>query len=133
MPNMLPPVVVTIDVLRADSIASDLVRRLFAAEQTSEVADSLFDTESIVIANGEPRLATPRLAGVTSGGQLQLITSRVATTGVFVWGVLEYRWLPASGNAIASTGLATVVLAQRRDGTWRLVHLHSSSGDPEGP
>ncbi|HRP07729.1 MAG TPA: nuclear transport factor 2 family protein, partial [Gemmatimonadales bacterium] len=61
---------------------------------------------------------------------VQLVTSQVSTSGAFVWGVIEYRWLPMFDTDAVRSGVATIVIARLKDGTWRIVHLHSSSPTP---
>jgi hypothetical protein len=87
----------------------------------------------VVIADGELRGSLPRLAGVGIGGRVQLVTSQVSTSGAFVWGVMEYRWIPLFESDALRVGVASVVIARRRDDSWRIVHLHSSSPAAERP
>jgi hypothetical protein len=128
-----PTVATSVDALVADSIAEGMITRLLTSESTLEEPDSLFADGALVVTDGEGRSTLPRLAGVGVGGRVQLVTSQVSTSGSFVWAVLEYRWLPLFESDAVRVGVATVVIARRRDDTWRIVHLHSSSPAAERP
>jgi hypothetical protein len=119
--------------MAADSIAQAFIRQLLASEGALEEPDSLFAPGAVVIADGELRGSLPRLAGVGIGGRVQLVTSQVSTSGAFVWGVMEYRWIPLFESDALRVGVASVVIARRRDDSWRIVHLHSSSPAAERP
>ncbi len=97
------------------------------ADQRLQSADSLWDPEATVIANGERRTGPPRFAGVEAGGELAISSSRLEVRQSLVWVYLEYRWLSLT-NGTAREGKATVLLTPRTDGAgWRIVHLHSST------
>lgn len=117
----------TVGALEADSIGNVLLARLLDAENQMVEPDSLFTPEAIVLADGEPRITTPRLAGSRVGGRIQLVSTRLSVRGGFVWGVFEYRWVPRFSSDALSQGLATVVIGVQPDGGWRILHLHSSS------
>lgn len=131
--TMVTPVTTTLEALEADSVADLLIRRLMTSESELVEPDSLLANEALVIADGELRRSVPRLAGVGLGGTLQLVTTRVAASGAYVWAIIEYRWLPMFESDAMRFGLATLVIARLRDGTWRLVHLHSSSPPVPAP
>jgi hypothetical protein len=132
-PSAVHAVAVTPEALVADSIGTALLGRLVEAESRLREPDTLFAPSAIVIADGTPRLGVPRLAGVALGGQVQLVSTRIAASGAFVWGVIEYRWMPTFGRGLMRPGLATIVIGHQRDGGWRILHLHSSSPPIEGP
>jgi hypothetical protein len=134
-PAMQPTPILTtsLDAMVADSVAAEFIGRLLASETRLEEPDSLFSPGAIVVADGEPRGIVPRLAGVGVGGRVQLVTTQVSASGAFVWGVLEYRWLPLFESDAVRVGAATVVVARLRDDSWRIVHLHSSSPTAERP
>lgn len=100
------------------------------ADRRMATADSLWDSEATVIANGELRYAPPRFAGVEPGGEVAITSSRLEVRQTLVWVYLEYRWLSVK-DGLARDGKATVLLIPRAGaGGWRIVHLHSStSGD----
>lgn len=129
-PAMVTPVTTSLEALEADSVADAFIARLVASESALEEPDSLFANEALVVADGELRRSVPRLAGVGLGGALHLVTTRVSASGAYVWGVIEYRWLPMFESDAVRVGVATVVIARLRDGSWRIVHLHSSSPTP---
>ncbi len=133
MPTTAPQVTTTMAALEADSVANTFISRLVQSENDLTEPDSLFADDALVIADGEPRGSVPRLAGVGLGGILQLVTTRVASRGAFVWGVMEYRWLPSFASDVLRVGVATLIIAKLPDGTWRIVHLHSSSPRPASP
>jgi hypothetical protein len=132
-PTLRTPVTTSLEALEADSVADVLIQHLLRSEALLEESDSLFAPGAIVIADGEGRLSVPRLAGVGIGGRIQVVTSQVSTRGAFVWGVLEYRWLPVFESDAVRGGVATVVIARLLDGAWRIVHLHSSAPVIERP
>lgn len=131
-PSAVNAVAVTTDVLVADSIGGALLDQLVRAESSGREPDSLLAAETIAIADGVPRLGVPRLAGALPGGRVQLVSTRIAASGAFVWGVIEYRWVPGPGGGLVRPGLATIVIGRQRDGGWRILHLHSSSPALEG-
>ena len=131
-PSAANAVAVTTDVLVADSVGGVLLERLLEGESRGRDPDSLFAAEAITIADGSVRLGAPRLAGAMPGGRVQLISTRIAASGAFAWGVIEYRWMPPVGGGLLRQGLATIMIGRQRDGAWRILHLHSSSPPPEG-
>ena len=109
-----------------------MIQRAFAADARFETPDSLYADDAEVIANGTPRADAPRIAGVAAGGVIQLGSSRISVTGSYVWGSIEYRWIPSSPQARMIAGWATIVIAKLKDGSWRIVHIHSSTpGDTD--
>lgn len=132
-PTVGPGMTATIGALEADSVGNLLLARLLDAENRLVEPDTLFAPEAIVVADGEPRISTPRLASSRVGGQIQLVSTRLSARGGFVWGVFEYRWVPRFSSDALSQGLATIVIGLQSDGGWRILHLHSSSpSDPTG-
>ncbi|HEU5218568.1 MAG TPA: hypothetical protein VFU23_07905 [Gemmatimonadales bacterium] len=97
------------------------------ADRRMETADSLWDPDATVIANGELRYAPPRFAGIGAGGEAAITSSRLEVRQTLVWVYLEYRWLSVK-DGLARDGKATVLLTPR-GGTagWKIVHLHSST------
>jgi hypothetical protein len=90
-------------------------------------ADSLYSPSATIVANGQVRLATPRLAGVMPGGQAAVTSSELAVREGFAWALLDYRWFSEDKSQVR-LGRATLVLAPRRGGSgWWIVHAHSSS------
>jgi len=99
-----------------------------AADARGEPADSLWDRDATVVANGELRDTPPRFAGITASGEVAITSSRLEVRQSLVWVYLEYRWLSLKDGA-ARDGKATVLLTPRSDGAgWRIVHAHSSTG-----
>lgn len=123
----------SIDALVADSVASALLARALNADALGENPDSLYDAEAEVIADGLGRARAPRFAGVGADGRIQLAASRTSVTGGMVWGTLEYRWVPGDSGGTLAEARATVVIGRRRDGLWRILHLHSSTSPTERP
>jgi hypothetical protein len=90
-------------------------------------ADSLYSPSSTVVANGQVRLATPRLAGVQPGGSAAVTTSEVTVREGLAWALVEYRWFSTEQNQVR-LGRATLVLSPRKGGNgWWIVHAHSST------
>lgn len=125
------PIPVTMDALAADSIASTMVRQAFDADVKGINPDSLYIPTAEVVANGAPRAEAPRMAGIGEGGTVQLGSSRFAVTGSYVWGTIQYRWVPSAANKKIVDGWATFVIARLKSGEWRVLHVHSSTASPE--
>lgn len=117
----------SLEAFAADSIANLLIARAFTADAALQEPDSLYVEDAEIIANGEPRADAPRIAGIGLEGRVQLGSSRITVTGGFVFGSVEYRWLPKTVGDTASEGRATFVLGRTRLGAWRILHLHSST------
>jgi ketosteroid isomerase-like protein len=101
------------------------------ADNLAQPADSLWDPDATVVANGELRTGPPRFAGVGLGGEIAITTSRLEVRQSLIWVYLEYRWLSLKDGA-ARDGKATVLLTPRPDGSgWKIVHAHSSTGPSE--
>ena len=126
------PIPVTMDALLADSIASAIVRRAFDADVKLANPDSLYIPDAEVVANGTPRADAPRLAGIGEDGTVQLGSSRFAVTGNYVWGTIQYRWVPGVAGKRMIDGWATFVIARLKGGEWRILHVHSSTASPDG-
>lgn len=125
-----PPTRAAAPPLPAEPPAADLLTELaiaaLAADARLDPADSLFDPDAEVIADGRRRPVPPRFAGVESGGQIVVGSTRVDISGNFAWALLEYRWLIPGQNRIQE-GKATLVFALGPDGrSWRITHAHSS-------
>ncbi len=111
----------------AESLAEEQIRLLLRSESSLIEPDSFFAEGAIVLADGELRGSVPRLAGVGLGGTIQLVSTRVSTSGGFVWAIIEYRWLPMFESDVIRFGVATLVFGRDREGAWKLMHMHSSS------
>jgi hypothetical protein len=98
----------------------------FDADCRGEPADSLWDPEATVIADGALRDGPPRFAGVGLGGQVAITTSRLDLRQSLAWLYLEYRW-SALNAGLVREARATVLLSPGVAGRWRIVHAHSSS------
>ena len=117
----------SLEAFAADSIAGILIAHAFSADVTLQEPDSLYVEDAEIIANGQPRAAAPRIAGIGLDGRVQMGSSRITVTGGFVYGSVEYRWLPRTVGDLVSEGRATFVLGRNRAGAWRILHLHSST------
>lgn len=118
---------ITLEAFAADSIAGVLVARAFAADIALQEPDSLYVEDAEIIANGEPRADAPRFAGIGLDGRVQMGSSRFTISGSFVYGTVEYRWVPRTVGELASEGRASFVMGRNRAGAWRILHLHSST------
>ncbi len=125
--NPFPAIPITVESLQADSIAQLLIKRAVAADAQLQNPDSAYADDAEVIANGVLRVDAPRLAGVAAGGAIQLGSTRFSVTGSYVWGTVEYRWVPSALPARMVAGWATIVIARLKDGNWRILHVHSST------
>ena len=113
-----------------EPVTATLVAAL-AADARDEPADSLWERDATVVANGELRSGSPRFAGIGASGEVAITSSRLEVRQSLVWVYLEYRWISVKDGA-ARDGMATVLLTPRPDGRgWRIVHAHSSTGARE--
>lgn len=126
-PATNPTPAFTVQVLEADSIAHALVQRAFDADARLANPDSLYVPDAEIIVNGAPRADAPRFAGVAAGGSVQLGSSRFAVTGNYVWGTIQYRWVPGEVGKRMVDGWATLVIARVKERGWRILHAHSST------
>lgn len=97
-----------------------------AADGRGERADSLWDPEATVIADGDIRVDVPRFAGVGAGGEVAITESRLDLRQTLAWVYLEYRWSELKAGLVRE-GRATILLTPKPNGGWRIVHAHSSS------
>ncbi|MBI2403247.1 MAG: nuclear transport factor 2 family protein [Gemmatimonadetes bacterium] len=88
-------------------------------------ADSLYLVGATIVTDGVSGSAQARFAGVRPGGTATASAATIEITPYFAWGVLEYRWMAATGGQPAY-GRATFVL-ERVGGSWRIKHVHTSS------
>ncbi|HTS87686.1 MAG TPA: nuclear transport factor 2 family protein [Gemmatimonadales bacterium] len=110
----------------ADRIA-ELATTALQADARLESADSLYGPDVEIIADGQPRTMPPRYAGIQSGGQVAVGSTRVDVSGNFAWVLVEYRWLAADQNVIRE-GRATFVFSRAPgSGRWLIAHAHSSA------
>jgi hypothetical protein len=121
-----PPPSVALSPSQIEEPVTAAVAAALEADARREAADSLWDPEATVIANGELRDGPPRFAGLGIGGQVAMTTSRLDLRQWVAWMYLEYRWadLPAG---VVREGRATILLSPGPDGRWRIVHAHSST------
>lgn len=129
-PNTMTGILVTEDALVADSIAHAMVQRAVDADAKHQTPDSLYLADAEIIANGAPRADAPRLAGVGDDGAIQLGSSRFSVSGSYVWGTIQYRWVPPATDKPMVDGWATFVMARLKTGEWRILHIHSSTAGP---
>lgn len=130
-PDALPQIPMSVQSLVADSIAHALVQRAFDGDARFTTPDSLYIADAEIIVNGSPRADPPRFAGVSEGGSVQLGSSRFSVTGSYVWGTIQYRWVPGTAEKKMVDGWATIVIARLRNGEWRILHIHSSTATPD--
>jgi hypothetical protein len=118
----------------APAPADDRVSLVFSAaleaDARLESADSLYEPDALIVANGVNRYAPPRFAGLGPAGAVGIASSRVEVRSGMAWAQIEYRWISTSAG-LAREGRATFVLVQNEQGAWRIRHAHSSSPDLE--
>ncbi|HXY68559.1 MAG TPA: nuclear transport factor 2 family protein [Gemmatimonadales bacterium] len=106
-----------------------VVESFVAAEARGDgAADTLLAPDADFVASGIVVTRPPRLAAVLGRGDGAVEDVRIQLAGEFAWVVLVYRWTLPGGDDI-ERGRATVVL-ERREGGWRIRHLHSSTVAP---
>jgi len=108
---------------------SAVLTAALAADARAERADSLWDRDATVVANGTLRSEPPRFAGIGAGGEVGITSSRLEARQSLIWVYLEYRWLSLK-DGTARDGKATVLLVPKEGGLgWKIVHAHSSAGE----
>ena len=91
-------------------------------------ADTLYTSDALVIGNARVRPATPRFAGIASGGRVAITAATATVEGRVAWVLVDYRWVnPAERRT--EVGRATVICERRGNG-WKIVHVHSSQPLP---
>jgi hypothetical protein len=96
------------------------------ADRRFLTVDSLWDPEASVVADGSPRYAPPRFAGIEAGGEVAITGSRLEVRQSLVWVTFDYRWISIR-DGVAREAKATALLTPRDPGGWRIVHLHTST------
>ena len=128
-PVVVPSVPAPAPVLSPGAVEEPVLAVLTAAldaDRRFQAADSVWDPEATVVANGTLRYAPPRFAGIDAGGEAAITSSRLEVRQNLVWVYFEYRWISVK-EGMARDGKATALLTLRDGGGWRIVHLHTSS------
>lgn len=113
----------------ADDRVSEVVSAAFEADARLDQADSLYQQDAEILANGERRFAPPRFAGIEPGGAVAVASTRVEFRAGLAWSLVEYRWIStAIGRAVE--GRATFILEPDAGGSWRIRHVHTSTSEP---
>lgn len=96
-------------------------------------ADTLYASDAVVVGNARVRLASPRFAGIASGGggRVTLTAANASISGGVAWVLVDYRWFRQADQR-AEAGRATVI-CELRGGGWKIVHAHSSQPLPWEP
>lgn len=108
----------------SDQEVRAVVRRAMELDAAGQPADSLYQTGSTIVANGRPRLSSPRYAGIGRGGVLSIQNISMELSLPLAWGVVRYAWAARDGTSLEA-GQATFVLERGPTG-WQIVHVHSS-------
>jgi len=107
---------------------AEIATEALEADARLDRADSLYLREAEIVAQGHRRIAPPRYAGISPGGQVVVSSTRVDLTGTVAWALIEYRWLAPNQNLLRE-GRATLILVMGTDRHWRIVHAHSSTAE----
>lgn len=125
-PAAPPTPVVAVQAPSAADMLAELAGSTIEADAIPGRVDSIFAPEADVIADGRRRNTAPRFAGIESGGQVVVGSTRVDQAGAFAWALVEYRWV-APGQDLIREGRATLVFVTASGGrSWRIVAAHSS-------
>jgi len=116
----------------ADDRISLVVTAALEADARLESADSLYEPDALIVANGISRYTPPRFAGLGPAGAVGIASSRVEIRSGLAWAEIEYRWMSTAAS-VAREGRATFILVPNERGAWRIRHAHSSSPDQEPP
>ena len=96
-------------------------------------ADTLYSPDALVIENARVRLAAPRFAGISVGpGRVTTTVASATVESHLAWVLVDYRWTNAAERR-AEVGRATVILEKQSNGSWKIVHAHSSQPLPWEP
>jgi ketosteroid isomerase-like protein len=119
----------------ASSVVTEDVQALVQLALTLDAAgdaraDTLYAPDALVIGNAKVRLAAPRFAGIVTGtGRVTVSAANATVEGRVAWVLVDYTWAnPAERRAEA--GRATIILERRNNGSWKIVHAHSSQPLP---
>lgn len=112
----------------ADDRVSEVINAALEADARLDPADSLYQPDADVVANGTRRFVPPRFAGVEPGGAVAVASARIELRAGLAWATVEYRWM-STVEGRASEGRATVILTPGDAGGWRIRHAHSSSAE----
>lgn len=115
-------------VVALDDRVLEVIVAALESDARLEPADSLYDRESVIVANGEVRHAPPRFAGIGEAGAIAVASSRMEMRGGLAWAQIEYRWMSTAAG-IARDGRATFIMIPNDNGAWRIRHVHSSSAE----
>jgi hypothetical protein len=96
------------------------------ADRRFLTVDSLWDPDASVVADGSPRYAPPRFAGIEAGGEVAITGSRLEVRQSLAWVGFDYRWISIR-DGVAREAKATALLTPRENGGWKIVHLHTST------
>jgi len=116
-------------VVPLDDRVLEVIAAALESDARLESADSLYDREAVLVANGEVRYAPPRYAGVGQAGAIAIASSRMEMRGGLAWAQIEYRWMSTAAG-VAREGRATFIMVPNDNGAWRIRHAHSSSAEP---
>lgn len=108
-----------------EAMVSEVITQALEAEAAGRPADSLYHSASVIVVNGRTRASSPLFAGIGTGGQVAISSSRLEIRAGIAWGLVDYRWEGADN--VAREGRATLVLTQSTRGRWQIQHVHSSS------
>ncbi len=108
---------------------SDFLTAVLRADSKLEVADSLYAEGAAIVANGEMRFVPPRFAGIESGGDVAITSSRLEVRSGVAWGFVEYRWVSAADGRTKEGRASFFLIPKPRGPGWRVAHAHSSTPD----
>lgn len=111
-----------------DESLMNLITAALAADGRMEPATPLYAQGATMIANGEVRHFPPRYAGLTPGGEIGIISSRVEIRQDVAWAFVEYRWISTTEGSVREAVASFVLVPASEGGVgWRIRHAHSSS------
>jgi hypothetical protein len=117
----------------ADDRAFQVVAAALVADAALSPADTLYEHDAVVVADGRVRRDPPYYAAIGTeverGGAVAITASRIELRAGLAIVHVAYRWV-ATQAAVVREGVATFVIGPDAQGRWRIRHAHSSESRP---
>ena len=110
----------------AENDVSLVIEAVVVGDARGQSTDSLFAPSATVTANGLTRFASPRLAGVETGGLSAVTASEVNVREGVAWATFDYRWFSEDKQQVR-LGRGLMVLIPKRGGRgWVIAALQTA-------
>jgi len=110
----------------AENDVSLVIEAVVVGDPRGRSTDTLFAPSATVLANGATRFASPRLAGVETGGLSAVTASEVNVRENVAWATFDYRWFSEDKKQVR-LGRGLMVLIPKRGGRgWVITALQTA-------